>query len=103
MLAQVLLQGKLLGTEQFLVTAPADRDNRVFEARSMWLVLLGEAIPRALLSELGLPPLMLGSSGSDSFVVILPDLTRAEAAAQFLGHVSRTLGDISSGRIRLAW
>src|SRR5207248_7713660 len=103
MLAQVLLQGKLLGTEEFLLAAPADRDNRVFEARSMWLVLLGEAVPRALLAELQLPPMMLGSSGSDSFVVILPDLARAEAGAQFLIRVSRTLNDITSGRMRLAW
>src|SRR5690242_9766804 len=103
MSAQVLLQGKLIGAEEFLVAAPADRDNRVFEARSMWLILLGEAIPRALLADLQLPPLMLGSSGSDSFVVILPDLIRADAAAQFLTRVSRALSDITLGRIRLVW
>src|SRR5580700_3364817 len=86
MSAQILLQGRLLGTEDFLLTAPADRDNRAFEARSMWLVLIGEAIPRALLAELQLPPLMLGSSGGNRFVVILPDQARAEAAGEFLAR-----------------
>ena len=75
MTAQVLLQGKLLGGEDFLLAVPADRDNRAFDARAMWLVLLGEAIPRALLAELQLPSLMLGSSGGDRFVVVLPDQT----------------------------
>jgi CRISPR-associated protein Csm1 len=103
MSAQILLQARLLGTEDFLLAAPADRDNRAFEARSMWLVLIGEAVPRALLAELQLPPLMLGSSGGDRFVVILPDLTRSEAAGQFLGRVSQALSDVSNGKLSLIW
>ena len=95
MSAQILLQGRLLGTEDLLLAPPADRDNRAFEARSMWLVLIGEAVPRALLAELQLPALMLGSSGGDRFVVILPDQARAEAAGQFLNRASEKLGDIS--------
>jgi hypothetical protein len=103
MSAQILLQGRLLGTEDFLLAAPADRDNRAFEARSMWLVLIGEAVPRALLAELQLPPLMLGSSGGNRFVVILPDQARAEAAGQFLTRVSQALSDIGSGKLSLVW
>jgi CRISPR-associated protein Csm1 len=103
MSAQILLQGRLLGTEDFLLAAPADRDNRAFEARSTWLVLMSEAVPRALLAELQLPPLMLGSSGRDRFVVILPDQARADAASQFLARVSQALSDISSGRLSLVW
>ena len=103
MSAQILLQGKLVGGEEFLLAPPADKDNRAFEARSMWLVLLGEAIPRALLTELQLPALMLGSSGGDRFVVILPDQARAEAAADFLTRASASLSEITSGKVRLAW
>ena len=103
MSAQILLQGRLLGTEDFLLTPPADRDNRAFEARSMWLVLVSEAVPRALLAELQLPALMLGSSGGDRFVVILPDQARAEAAGQFLGRVSQSLNEISGGKLSLVW
>jgi CRISPR-associated protein Csm1 len=103
MSAQILLQGRLLGSEDFLPAAPADRDNRAFEARSMWLVLIGETVPRALLAELQLPPLMLGSSGGDRFVVILPDQARAEAAGEFLARVSRNLGEITGGKLSVAW
>src|SRR5579862_2723155 len=103
MSAQILLQGRLRGTEDFLLAPPADRDNRAFEARSMWLVLIGEAAPRALLAELNLPPLMLGSSGGHRFVVILPDQARADAAGQFLARVSQALGEVSSGKLSLVW
>ncbi len=92
-----------MGTEDFLLATPADRDNRAFEARSMWLVLIGEAVPRALLAELQLPPMMLGSSGGERFVVILPDQARAEAAAVFLGRVSQALSDITSAKVSLVW
>ncbi len=101
--AQILLQGQLSGSEDFLLAPPADRDTRAFEARSMWLVLLGEAIPRALLAELQLPALMLGSSGGERFVVILPDQARADAASEFLAKVSVSLNEITGGKVRLAW
>jgi len=103
MSVQILLQGKLLGSEDFLLFPPADRDNRAFEARSMWLALLGEAIPRALLAELELPTLLLGSSGSDRFLVILPDQARADRAAAFLARVSELLSGVTAGRMRIAW
>ncbi len=103
MSAQILLQGRLQGAEQFLLAIPADRDNRAFEARSTWLVLVGEAIPRALLSELQLPPLMLGSSGGDRFFVILPDRGRADAAREFLARVSQALSELSAGKLSIVW
>jgi CRISPR-associated protein Csm1 len=103
MSAQILLQGRLRGTQDFLLAVPADRDNRAFEARAMWLALVGEALPRALLAELQLPPLMLGSSGGDHFVVILPDRARAEAAAHFLTRAAEKLSEISGGKLSIAW
>ena len=103
MSAQILLQGRLQGAEQFLLAIPADRDNRAFEARSTWLVLVGEAIPRALLAELQLPPLMLGSSGGDRFFVILPDRGRADAAGEFLARVSQALSELSAGKLSIVW
>jgi CRISPR-associated protein Csm1 len=103
MSAQILLQGRLRGDDDFLLAVPADRDNRAFEARSMWLVLIGEAIPRALLNELQLPSLMLGSSGGGHFMLILPDQARAQAAKEFLARVSERLGEVSGGRLGIAW
>lgn len=103
MSAQVLLQGRLAGEEDFLVSPPADRDNRIFEARLTWLNLLGEVLPRALLHALELPPLMLGSSGGGRFLAILPDQERATRADDFLGKVNRALETITGGTVRIAW
>jgi CRISPR-associated protein Csm1 len=103
MSAQILLQGRLRGTEDFLLSAPADRDNRVFEARVVWLGLLGEVLPRALLAELGLPSLMLGSSGGGRFLVILPDQPRAGSAHAFLTRAADALESATSGLVHLAW
>jgi CRISPR-associated protein Csm1 len=103
MSAQILVQGRLLGSEDFLLAAPADRDNRVFESRLWWLALLGEVLPRALLADLQLPALLLGSSGGGRFLVILPDQARAEAARHFLSRASDALQDVTSGTVRIAW
>ena len=103
MSAQILLQGRLLGTESYLLASPADKDNRAFEARLVWLALLGEVLPRALLADLKLPALMLGSAGGGRFLVILPDPPRAEAAAQFLARANKALAEIASGAVRIAW
>jgi CRISPR-associated protein Csm1 len=103
MSVQILLQGSLKGTEAFLLSPPADRDNRVFEARVMWLALLGEVLPRALLSELGLPPLLLGSAGGGQFLVVLPDPERAAAGAEFLARADRALESLTGGLIRISW
>ena len=46
---QILLQGKLLGIEEF-VSSPSD--NHRFLARAQWAALLSEVLPRALLAEL---------------------------------------------------
>src|ERR1700744_5112543 len=103
MSAQILLQGRLLGASDFLLASPADRDNRAFESRSTWLALVGEAIPRALLAELALPPLMLGSSGSDRFLLILPDQARAAAATEFLVRTAGSLEKVTNSALRLIW
>jgi len=80
--AQILLQGVLPGIEDFLLAAPSDRDNRVFETRLMWAATLAEVLPRALLAHLALPPILLGSSDLSGFIVILPDQAREERAAR---------------------
>ena len=103
MSVQILLEGRLEGLDSFPAAAPADRDNRAFESRLLWLTLLGEVVPRALLAHLGLPPLMLGSSGSGRFLVILPDSARAEQAGEFLTRVQQALGQFTAGGIEVIW
>ena len=103
MSVQILLEGRLEGLDSFSAAAPADRDNRAFESRLLWLTLIGEVVPRALLAQLGLPPLMLGASGSGRFLVILPDSSRAEQAGEFLARVRQSLVQFTAGGIDLIW
>ena len=75
---QILLQGKILGTEEFLLAGPAEgRSVRsagedLLAGKSQWITLLCEVLPRALLAELGLARILLGSSGGGQFLVVLP-------------------------------
>jgi CRISPR-associated protein Csm1 len=105
---QILLQGKILGTEEFLLAGPAEgRSARsagedLLAGRSQWISMLSEALPRALLSELGLARVLLGSSGGGQFLVILPGEAR-DAAYQFLEAAARQISELSAGRVRLLW
>jgi len=103
MSAQILVQGRLTGVEDFLLAPPADRDNRAFEARLTWINLLGEVLPRALLATLQLPPLLLGSSGGGRFLAILPDQERADLASAFLTRANAVLSEATAGRLRIVW
>jgi CRISPR-associated protein Csm1 len=113
---QILLQGKILGTEEFLLAPPAEgRSARwgtpgvpsgpgedLLAGRSQWITLLGEVLPRALLAELGLARILLGSSGGGQFLVVLPGEVR-EAAESFLGAAARQISGLSSGIVELIW
>ncbi len=105
---QILLQGKILGTEDFLLAGSAGgRSARsagedLLAGRSQWISLIGEVLPRALLAELGLPRILLGSSGGGQFLVILPGDAR-QSAENFLTAAARHVLEISGGCVRLIW
>jgi len=105
---QILLQGKILGTEEFLLAGPAEgRSVRaagedLLAGRSQWITLLCEVLPRALLAELGLARVLLGSSGGGQFLVVLPGEAR-EAAESFLSAAARQVAELSSGFVKLIW
>ncbi len=105
---QILLQGKILGTEEFLLAGPAEgRSARsagedLLAGRSQWITLLCEVLPRALLAELGLARILLGSSGGGQFLAVLPGEVR-EAAENFLNAAARQIGELSGGYVRLVW
>src|SRR3984957_13733134 len=99
---QIFLQGKLLGIDEFLL-APADKDrDQVFTGRSHWISLLSEILPRALLAELGLAKILLGSSGGGQFLVVLPEESRVQAIA-FLEAAAREIAELSEGSLKLLW
>src|SRR6266404_9810841 len=99
---QIFLQGKLLGIDEFLL-APAEQDHdQVFTGRSHWISLLGEVLPRALLAELGLSKILLGSSGGGQFLLVLPEESRAAAEA-FLEAAAQEIAALSDGSINVLW
>ena len=88
MSVQILLQGKILGTEEFLLAA--EPEEPLFLGRLRWLNLLSEVLPRALIAELGLSKMLLGSSGGEQFLVVLPQEVRPQAE-QFLAFAGRNV------------
>jgi CRISPR-associated protein Csm1 len=105
---QILLQGKILRTEEFLLAGSAEgRSARsagedLIAGRSQWITLLCEVLPRALLAELGLARILLGSSGGGQFLLVLPGEAR-EAAESFLRAAASQSAELSSGIVKIVW
>jgi CRISPR-associated protein Csm1 len=100
MSVQILLQGKLLGVEEFL---PSEQPvEALLTGRLRWVSLLSEILPRALIAELGLSKMLLGSSGGDQFLVVLPEEVRAQAA-EFLMAARTGIRELSQNRLELFW
>ena len=105
---QILLQGKILGTEEFLLAGAAEgRSTRsagedLLAGKSQWITLLCEVLPRALLAELGLARILLGSSGGGQFLLVLPD-ENLPAAEEFLNAAAAQITELSAGRVKLIW
>ena len=100
MSVQILLQGRIVGTEQFLLAgepSPAE-----LAGRFHWVALLSEVLPRALLAELNLSKMLLGSSGSEQFLIVLPGEFRPQVE-QFLGAARADALALSQGMVGLTW
>ncbi len=101
MSVQILIQGKLLGVDEFLTSDPGATDAAV-AARSLWVSLVCEVVPRALLAELELARVLLGSSGGGQFLLVLPDVVR-EPAEAFLKHSAAQIAAATGDTVRLLW
>jgi len=104
MSAQILLQGRILGIESFLRSGSAagPAAEELFAGRSQWLTLISEVLPRALLAELGLSRILLGTSGGGQFLLVLPGEARG-AAELFLGAAAQQIAALGSGHLKLLW
>jgi CRISPR-associated protein Csm1 len=94
---QIFLHGRILGTEEFLRSAAND-----LEGRAQWVSSLSEAPPRELLSELGLSPMLLGQSGGDQFLLLIPAEFRTQAE-EFCVRASADAAQKSGGVVRIVW
>jgi CRISPR-associated protein Csm1 len=109
---QVFLQAQLFGSEQFLgvhSTQIASSDSHSSDVlandlvgRCAWLTLLCEILPRALLSELKLSRMLLGSSSAEQFLLVLAeeDIPRAN---EFLNQAAAAISQLSADTLRLVW
>ena len=101
---QVFLQAKLLGTEEFLgsTSGGPDLNTNTFVGRAAWLTLFCEVLPRALLSELKLSRMLLGSSSAEQFLLVLAedDVDRANV---FLENAATAVEALSGNTLRLLW
>ncbi|MDP8979323.1 MAG: hypothetical protein M3O35_01890, partial [Acidobacteriota bacterium] len=64
--------------------------------------LLSEVLPRALIAELGLSRMLLGSSGGGQFLAVLPSEFRTQAD-EFLSAAREGIESMSHGRLHLRW
>src|SRR5271163_2039788 len=100
MSVQILLQGRVTGSDEFALSSePAEE---IFVGRLHWASLLSEVLPRALIAELGLSKMLLGSSGSDQFLLVLPGEVRAQAE-EFLIAARAGIRNMSGAGVDLLW
>src|SRR5690348_15353599 len=100
---QVFLQAQLLGSDGFLTVAPSAADGIAdLLGRGAWLNLICEVLPRALLSDLKLSRMLLGSSSAEQFLLVLAedDIPRAN---EFLSRAGAAIAQASAGALRLVW
>src|SRR5215471_11769167 len=100
MSVQILLQGKVLGSEEFLLSGSPEE--QLFAGCVRWVSLLTEVLPRALIAELGLSKMLLGSSGGEQFLVVLPEEVRSQSE-EFLSAAAAAIHRLSQGRLNLIW
>lgn len=101
---QVFLQAQLLGAENFLAShSPHQLDGtKDLSGRCAWLSLLCEVLPRALLAELKLSRMLLGSSSAEQFLLVLPE-EEIPRANDFLQRVGDQVAGLSNNVLRLVW
>ncbi|MFL6417725.1 MAG: Cas10/Cmr2 second palm domain-containing protein [Bryobacteraceae bacterium] len=101
---QVFLQAHLIGGNDFLAAEPATDEDQLlgFQGRCAWLTLFCEVLPRALLAELKLSRMLLGSASAEQFLLVLTeeDLPRAN---ELLARAAAAIADLSGDHLRLIW
>src|SRR5579884_896513 len=107
MSVQILVQGRISGAKELLLAPVPDQFDRadqeaLITGRSLWVSLLTEVLPRALIAELGLSRMLVGASGGEQFLVILPEEAR-ERAHEFLRTAAAAVRHMSAGTLQLVF
>lgn len=100
---QVFLQAQITGIESFLTSFESGAgDISELAGRCAWLGLISELLPLALLAEQSLSRMLVGSSGGEQFLLVIPDES-VPAANEFLAKAAAAISEISGGTLRLIW
>ncbi|MBV8571541.1 MAG: hypothetical protein JO319_13065, partial [Acidobacteriaceae bacterium] len=101
---QVFLQAQMLGSEEFLSRQPSGVHDPAADlmGRCAWLTLFLEVLPRALLAELRLSRMLLGSSSAEQFLLVLAE-EEIPHADEFLTRAAESVRLLSEGALRLVW
>jgi CRISPR-associated protein Csm1 len=104
---QVFLQAQVFGTERFLgvhstQNGSSESHSSDLIGRCAWLTLLCEVLPRALLAELKLSRMLLGSSSAEQFLLVLAE-EEVPRANEFLNRTAAAISLLSSDTLRLVW
>jgi len=101
---QVFLQAQILGAEEFLAAEPVGSQDSTADliGRCAWLTLTCEVLPRALLAELKLSRMLLGSSSAEQFLLVLAE-EDIPHANDFLARAAEAISRLSGNTLRLVW
>lgn len=98
---QIFVEGRITASPAFLRPHGNSGDAEAL-GRHLYLSLAGEVIPRALLDELGLSRMLLGTAGSGGFLMLLPVEFQA-ASRDFLARAAAGLHQLTNGELILDW
>jgi len=98
---QIFVEGKIAPKGEFLRPLEG-RNSAELLGRHLYLSLVGEVIPRALLDHLGLSKMLLGASSGSSFLLLLPQEFQSQSEA-FLRLTAAGIDQIAAGELEFNW
>jgi CRISPR-associated protein Csm1 len=95
---QIFVEARITPREDFLRATGAEES----VGRHIYLSLIGEIIPRALLDRLGLSHMLLGASSGSGFLLLLAEENKT-AAQDFFQQAANGIALLSAGELELSW
>ncbi len=98
---QIFVEGKIASKGEFLRPLEG-RNNSELLGRHLYLSLVGEVIPRALLDHLGLSKMLLGASSGANFLLLLPQEFQSKTE-DFLRLAAANIEELTAGELVFNW
>jgi CRISPR-associated protein Csm1 len=98
---QIFVEGKIAPKGEFLRPLEG-RNSAELLGRHLYLSLVGEVVPRALLDHLGLSKMLLGASSGAGFLLLLPQEFQGKTEA-FLQQTAAQMDELTAGELAFHW